>query len=104
MLGELDGHEHILHGVGWSGNGVGPSVAGGRSLANRALGLDDTTALSALWNRPVAKFPPDPLRYAGAHLVREAVRRKEQAERAGRRPNRLAVKLSQLVPAGLEDH
>ncbi len=104
MLGELDGHSHILHGVGWSGNGVGPSVAGGRSLANRALGLDDTTALSALWNRPVAKFPPDPIRYAGAHLVREAVRRKEQAERAGRRPNRLAVKLSQLVPAGLEDH
>jgi glycine/D-amino acid oxidase-like deaminating enzyme len=104
LLGELGGHANLLYGVGWSGNGVGPSVAGGKSLARRALGLDDDTALSALWNRESATFPPDPIRYAGAHLVREAVRRKERAERVGRPPNRLAVKLSELVPAGLEDH
>ena len=50
------------------------------------------------------KFPPDPIRYVGAHVVREAVRRKELAEQEGRRPNRLHVALSKLVPAGLEDH
>ena len=104
LLGELGGHTNLLYGVGWSGNGVGPSVAGGKCLARRAVDVDDDTALSALWNRESAKFPPDPIRYGGAHLVREAVRRKERAERAGRSPNRLAVKLSELVPAGLEDH
>ncbi len=104
MLGDLGDSESIIHGVGWSGNGVGPAVAGGRCLADRALGLTPSTAVSALWNRKVAKFPPDPLRYAGAHLVREAVRRKELDEERGKRPNWIAVKLSQQVPAGLEDH
>ena len=103
MLGELGGNPNLLHGVGWSGNGVGPSVSGARSLANRALGREDDTAVSALWNRQVAKFPPDPIRYLGAHVVREGVRRKEHAERDGREPNGLTVALSGLVPAGLED-
>jgi hypothetical protein len=35
--------------------------------------------------------------------VRQAVIRKEAAERAGRRPRALAVQLSKLAPAGLED-
>ena len=83
---------------------MGPSVAGARSLARRALGVEDSTAIAALWNREPAKFPPDPFRYVGAHVVREGVRRKERAERAGRPPSRVAVALSKLVPAGLEDH
>jgi hypothetical protein len=49
-------------------------------------------------------LPPDPIRYAGAHIVREAVRRKELAEQEGRQPRRLHTALAKLVPAGLEDH
>lgn len=104
ILGHLGGREHILHGVGWSGNGVGPAVVGSKSLARRALGLADESAVAALWNRRAGTFPPDPIRYVGAHLVREAVRRKELAERADRNPSSLAIKISRLVPAGLEDH
>ena len=38
ILGHLGGREHIVYGVGWSGNGVGPSVVGGKVLASLALG------------------------------------------------------------------
>jgi glycine/D-amino acid oxidase-like deaminating enzyme len=41
ILGRLGGRDHISYGVGWSGNGVAPSVIGGRVLAGLALGLDD---------------------------------------------------------------
>ncbi len=104
LLGQLGGRANVLYGVGWSGNGVGPSLLGGKLLAAKALGRDEALALVSLWNRRAATLPPDPVRYVGAHVVREAVRRKELAEQAGRRPNRLLSALSKLVPAGLEDH
>jgi glycine/D-amino acid oxidase-like deaminating enzyme len=104
LLGAFDGRPEILYGIGWSGNGVAPSLIGGKILAAKALGRDDDFGRFPLWNRQAARFPPDPIRYAGAHVVREAVRRKELAEQYGRRPKPLAVQLSKLVPAGLEDH
>ena len=104
LLGHLGGREHILYGVGWSGNGVGPSSLGGKVLAARALGRDDEYGRFPLWDRRPALFPPDPIRYIGAHVVREAVRRKEIAEQADRRPNPAFSWLSRFVPAGLEDH
>jgi putative aminophosphonate oxidoreductase len=104
LLGYLGGREHILYGVGWSGNGVGPSLLGGKVLAARALGRDDEYGSFPLWDRRSGSFPPDPIRYVGAHLVREAVRRKEIAEQSERRPNPLFSWLARFVPAGLEDH
>jgi glycine/D-amino acid oxidase-like deaminating enzyme len=104
ILGELGGRQHILYGAGWSGNGVAPSVLGGKVLAARALGRDDDFGRFPLWNRRTRLLPPDPIRYAGAHAVREAVRRKELAEQQGREPVRLWKTLARLVPAGLDDH
>jgi putative aminophosphonate oxidoreductase len=104
LFGHLGGHKHILYGVGWSGNGVGPSLMGGKVLAARLLGRDDQYGTFPLWDRRSDCFPPDPIRYVGAHVVREAVRRKEAAERDGRRPMPLFTWLSRFVPAGLEDH
>jgi glycine/D-amino acid oxidase-like deaminating enzyme len=104
LLGRLAGHDSILYGLGWSGNGVGPSLLGGKVLASRALGKDTDERSIPLWDRVSGTFPPDPIRYAGAHVVREAVRRKEFREQQGRRPTRISVALSRLVPAGLEDH
>jgi glycine/D-amino acid oxidase-like deaminating enzyme len=104
LLGNLGGREHILYGVGWSGNGVGPSLVGGKVLASRLLNRDDEYGTFPLWDRRTSLFPPDPVRYVGAHAVREAVRRKEVAEQAGRRPNRAYTWLASFVPAGLEDH
>ncbi len=38
IFGRLGGREHLIYGVGWSGNGVGPSLLGGRILAVAGAG------------------------------------------------------------------
>ena len=103
ILGHLGGREHILYGVGWSGNGVGPSVVGGKVLASLALGRRDEWSQTRLIDRTWERFPPEPVRYLGGQAVREAVIRKERAERSGRQPSQIAVRLAKLAPAGLED-
>ena len=103
VFGALKGAPNILYGVGWSGNGVGPSRIGGRVLASLALGRADAWAGSALVGRPCRSFPPEPFRYLGGRLVRAAVARKDAAERRGRAPGALDRWLAGLAPAGLED-
>ncbi len=104
LLGELGGRQHLVYGVGWAGNGVAPSLLGGKVLAAKALRRDDEFGCFPLWNRRVRPLPPEPIRYVGAHVVREAVRRKERAEEEGKSPRRVYSSLARLVPAGLEDH
>ncbi|MEP7344062.1 MAG: FAD-binding oxidoreductase [Gemmatimonadaceae bacterium] len=103
LLGRFLAHPNIVYGVGWSGNGVAPSVIGGRVLASLALDRDDSWARYPLVNRSVGSFPPEPFRYVGAHIVRAAVASKERAEIEGRRASAIATRLSRLAPAGLED-
>jgi putative aminophosphonate oxidoreductase len=103
VFGHLGGRDHILYGVGWSGNGVGPSLVGGRILSSLALGIDDEWSRSALVDAPHQRLPPEPIRYLGGHVVRRAVMRKEDFERRQRPPGRLATRLAKLAPAGLED-
>lgn len=103
VLGHLKHHPNILYGIGWSGNGVGPSRLGGRILASLALGRDDEWARSPLVGRRCKAFPPEPFRYLGGRMVRQAVIRKERAELRGRAPAMLDLLLARLAPAGLED-
>jgi glycine/D-amino acid oxidase-like deaminating enzyme len=103
LLGNLRTNPNILYGVGWSGNGVGPSFIGGEALSSLALDADDKWANYPLINKSVGGFPPEPIRICAAHLVRAAVRRKERAEIQDRRPGFLANQLAKLAPAGLED-
>ena len=103
VFGKLGGRPHIVYGVGWSGNGVAPSLLGGKILASLALGRDDDWSRHPLIGRSAGKFPPEPVRFVGAHIVRAAVARKEAAENSGRKPARLAVALSRFAPSGLED-
>lgn len=98
----------VHYGFGYSGNGVGPSHLGGRILAALALESDEPlTRLPVV--RPVSRrLPPEPLRYVGARLMREAMIRREDIEEGGRRapwwlrqltavPRRLGYRLG---PAG----
>jgi putative aminophosphonate oxidoreductase len=103
ILGHLGGRGQLLYGVGWSGNGVAPSVLGGKILASLALGLDNEWSKSPLVDQSFGRFPPEPIRFVGAHIVREAVRRKERAEALNQAPSRLSVGIANFVPAGLED-
>jgi putative aminophosphonate oxidoreductase len=103
LLGRFGKAPHVVYGVGWSGNGVGPSVVGGKILASLALDRDDEWSAHPLVGRMAGRFPPEPIRFVGAHVVRGAVARKEQAEIAGRNPSPIDVALSRLAPAGVED-
>ncbi|MDZ4863299.1 MAG: FAD-dependent oxidoreductase, partial [Gemmatimonadota bacterium] len=103
LFGHLGGRQHIVYGVGWSGNGVGPSVIGGRILASLALGRRDEWGSTPLINLPQGHFPPEPVRFLGAHLVRAAVVRRERAENANGRASWLVRRIAALAPAGLED-
>jgi putative aminophosphonate oxidoreductase len=100
-FGRLGGRSHILYGAGFSGNGVGPARVGAEILTALALGERDGWASCALVGRLGGGFPPDPIRYAGAHLVRTGVAAKERAEAEGRRPARWANRLARLAPAGM---
>jgi glycine/D-amino acid oxidase-like deaminating enzyme len=98
-FGSLPGGR-IHFGVGYSGNGVAPSILGGRILAALAAGpgADDEAANLPIVGegaRPRA-FPPEPLRGLGARLFREAMLRREAAEEAGRRPPRVAAAISRI--------
>jgi putative aminophosphonate oxidoreductase len=101
FFGRLGGRPDVVYGGGYSGNGVGPSYLGGRILASLALGLDDEWASVADQLKPVKTFPPEPIRYLGAHVVRRAVARKEAAEDRGETPDPLTLRLVALAPAGL---
>jgi putative aminophosphonate oxidoreductase len=95
------GRPDLICGAGYSGNGVGPSVLGGRILSSLALGLDDEWARCGLVRSPPRGLPGEPWRYLGGRVVRGAVARKERAEDAGRRPSRIDRALTGLAPAGL---
>ena len=101
FFGRLERRDDLLYGTGYSGNGVGPSLLGGRILASLALAVDDEWSTAPLARGPVATFPPEPVRFAGGAIVRAAVARKERAEDAGRRPDPLTARLAALAPAGL---
>jgi len=101
VFGRLGGRPDILYGVGYSGNGVGPSFVGGRILASLALGLADEWASAGLVQAPLGSFPPEPFRFVGGLVVRAAVARKERAEDAGRHPDAVTMRLAGLAPAGL---
>lgn len=78
------GPGRCFFGVGYTGNGVGPSELGGRVLAGLALGREDDWTSLPLANRRPRRYPPDPFRSVGAWLVNRAViRRDRQLERRG---------------------
>lgn len=103
LLGRFESHPQIIYGVGWSGNGVGPSVIGGKILASLALDRNDRWGRYPLIQKSVGKFPPEPIRYIGAHIVRAAVASKEKAEIEDQTPSWISAQLSKLAPKGLED-
>jgi glycine/D-amino acid oxidase-like deaminating enzyme len=90
----------VHFGLGYSGNGVAPSILGGRILAALATGRgrdDELASLPIVGERATPRsFPPEPFRYLGARIFREAIVRRELAEEAGRRPSRVALAISRL--------
>lgn len=104
MLGCLPGHENIVYGIGWSGNGLGPSRIGGRVLASLVLGeKNEWSSLPIVREKPRRDLPMEPFRYLGGHLVRAAVGMKDRAEIRDRKPGFITQAMASLAPKGVED-
>lgn len=103
VFGQLSEYHNIHYGIGWSGNGVGPSKIGGKILASLTLNKQDQWSNCALVNRNCRKFPPEPIRYIGGNMVRNAVIKKETAEMSGQKPCWFNSYLAKFAPSGLED-
>jgi glycine/D-amino acid oxidase-like deaminating enzyme len=100
IFGRLPGTVPIVYGVGYSGNGVAPSLTAGKILASSALGRDDEWSGCGLNRGVVGRFPPEPIRYGGGFVVRAAVKRKEKREDVGLSVDPLTRKVAGLAPQG----
>jgi glycine/D-amino acid oxidase-like deaminating enzyme len=88
---------NVHYGHGYSGTGVGPAHLGGRILAALALDrLDDPAARLPLVEHRPRRFPPEPFRFLGARVIREAIVAKEQRDDLGRRSPALLRALVRL--------
>ncbi len=74
----------LHYAAGYSGNGVAPSHLAGRVLAALVLASDEPVTHLPMVGAPRRRFPPEPLRYVGARLMREAMIRREDGEEEGR--------------------
>jgi len=86
VVGTVPG-SRVHYGLGYTGNGVGPSWLCGQLLAALALGEQVDSPLVA--RRPPS-LPPEPLRSLGARVVRSALLRVDDAEEAGQPAPRAA--------------
>jgi glycine/D-amino acid oxidase-like deaminating enzyme len=91
---------NVHHGLGYTGNGVGPSHLGGKILASLATHADDELTRLAVVTREPKRFPPEPIRSPGMLLANEAIRRKDDLEDAGRRVSP-AIRLAAGLPRRL---
>jgi glycine/D-amino acid oxidase-like deaminating enzyme len=88
------GRLHFAH--GFAGNGAGPARLAGRILASLVAGGPDPITRLAFVGRRQPFLPPEPIRYAGARLVREALIREDDALDAGRHPSLLIRAVARL--------
>jgi hypothetical protein len=100
FCGRLPGGRRVVYGAGYSGNGVAPSLTLARILASSALGRDDEWSRSPLNRGAAGRFPPEPVRFLGGLVVREAVRRKETLEDEARPVDPLTKRIAGLAPSG----
>ena len=95
MIGSVRGGPvHYAH--GYSGNGVGPAHLAGRILAATVCGSADPITRLPIVDRRTRRFPPEPMRYIGARLVREALIRQDELADDERPAGPLVRELSRL--------
>ena len=90
-------NSNILYGFGYSGNGVLTCYVGGDILSSMALNEQNEWTRSNFCKGPIKLFPPEPFRWFGAILIRNAVRRKEKAEQSEIKPWWIDRQLAKLA-------
>jgi glycine/D-amino acid oxidase-like deaminating enzyme len=82
--------------AGYTGNGVGPSNMVGLSLASLALDRTDDPTRLAFVDAKMPRVPPEPFHWVGGEAIRMGIASKEEAERVGRRPGRVASAIAKV--------
>jgi glycine/D-amino acid oxidase-like deaminating enzyme len=75
-FGKLDGG--IAYGYGYNGHGVAPSHVGGKILRDLVLGRDSEYTRLFLVNGRERRFPPEPIRLAGARITERLLERQDR--------------------------
>jgi len=100
VFGRLGGHPRIIFGIGFSGEGVVPTVIGSRIVSSLVRGVDDEWSRSGLVRDQAEPFPPEPFRYVGGNIVRRVLHRMDRLQDEGRRPDAVTRTLARLAPPG----
>ncbi len=100
VFGHLGGHPHIIFGIGFSGEGVVPTVIGSRIISALVRDVDDEWSRSGLVRDQAEPFPPEPFRYVGGNIVRHVLHRMDQLQDQGQKPDVLTRTLAKLAPPG----
>jgi glycine/D-amino acid oxidase-like deaminating enzyme len=99
VFGHLSGEPNIFFGMGFNGTGIAQTPVGGRILASLVLERRDRWSESGLVGLARRRrLPPEPIRYAGARLVRGAIRRINNAEIRNERPGALSRFVAGFAP------
>ena len=99
FFGNLNKHPNIVYGFGYSGNGVAQSYLGGKILTSLVLEKNDEWSKCGFVGGPRGYFPPEPIRWLGSLMVRNAIRRKELAEDLDKKPNWIDKQLAKFAKA-----
>jgi glycine/D-amino acid oxidase-like deaminating enzyme len=94
---------NVHYGLGYTGNGVGPSHLGGKICAALAMHADDGFVRLSVVTREPKRFPPEPLRSPGMFAVNRAITRKDDLEADGRVPD-LVTRTVATLPRRLGLH
>ncbi len=77
---------NVHYGLGYTGNGVGPTYLGGKILASLATHAEDGFSRLGVVTRRPKRFPPEPLRSPGMLVVNHAIHRRDERLDKRRRP------------------
>jgi len=80
FFGSTGRHGNVHYGLGYTGNGVGPSHLGGKILASLALHAGDGFTRLAVVTKTPKRFPPEPIRSPGMLIANAAIRRKDDLQ------------------------
>ena len=101
VFDHLQGCPNIFFGMGFNGTGIAQTPIAGRILASLVLGLKDRWSGSGLVGlHKRTALPPEPIRYIGARIVRQAIRLRNAAEIQNKTANWLVRFVSNLKPGG----
>jgi len=99
-FGYLGGHTNIVFGIGFSGNGVATTVFASRIIQSLVMQTKDEWASCGLVNQKMKLLPPEPFRFFGAKMVRNALVRKESLEDENKNAGIITNFIASLAPAG----